>query len=55
MDTLQTGQNHFADPQLGLYYQKLSILTRGSLFDPSRLVEIVKFNLGMYNYLLPPQ
>jgi arabinofuranosyltransferase len=40
------------DANLSLYYEKLSIITRGSLFDLNRLGEIIKMNLGYYNYLI---
>jgi arabinofuranosyltransferase len=52
--TLQTGQNHLVDPNTAAYYDKLSILTRGSLFSPPRLLEIILMNLGWYDELIRP-
>jgi len=40
------------DPSLRAYWEHLSILTRGRLFSPARWWEIVKFNLGCYDYLI---
>lgn len=40
------------DANLSLYYEKLSFITRGPLFDLNRLGEIIKMNLGFYNYLI---
>jgi arabinofuranosyltransferase len=34
------------------YNRHLKILTQGSLFSKDRLLEIIRFNLGDYNYLL---
>ncbi len=48
LESLTQGQNHLSDPDLALYYDKLSILTRGDLFDLDRLGEIVRFNTGAY-------
>ncbi len=53
LDTLNTGQMHIANPNLALYYQKLSDVITGPLWDWNRLVEIWKFNTGQYDYLLP--
>ncbi len=51
-----TTQDHFinkiTDPNLHLYYDKLSILIYDDLYTPGRLQEILNFNLGKYNYLL---
>lgn len=50
--TLQLGQNMLQDPDLALYYDKLSIITRGSLTSPRRLLEIWKMNTGQYDHLI---
>lgn len=52
VETLATGQNQIADPNLALYYDKLAFLIRGDLFDPQRWVEIWKFNTGAYDAAL---
>ena len=50
-ETLKKGRNCIRDPELAKFYDKLSILTRGELFDTSRLIEVLKMNLGMYDHL----
>ena len=52
VETLDTGRNCLADPDLAAYYDKLALVTRGRLFDPQRLLTIVKLNLGSYDELL---
>jgi hypothetical protein len=52
METLRSGENRMTDPDLALYYDKLSLITRGDLFDPERLVAIWKMNTGQYDHLI---
>lgn len=52
LDTLSTGKNLIRDPNLALYYEKLSLIIRGPLLAPERLAEILRFNLGLYNRYL---
>lgn len=52
--TLETGKNTLKDGDLAAYYDKLSLITRGPLFSKTRLLEILKMNLGMYNDLIHP-
>ncbi len=52
IETLKTGDDHIQDPNLAAYYDKLSLITRGNLFDPQRLLTIWQFNTGSYDYLL---
>jgi len=52
METLQSGENVIEDKCLAKYYDKLSIITRGDLFDANRIQEIWKMNTGQYDYLL---
>lgn len=52
VETLRTGRNCLADPNLAEYYDKLELVTRGPLFDPQRLRAIVELNLGSYDHLL---
>ncbi len=51
VETLMAGQNQIADPDLALFYDKLSLITRGPLFAPERLRTIVAMNLGRYDHL----
>jgi hypothetical protein len=53
LDTLNSGQLRLANPNLALYYQKLSFVTTGPLWNWDRLVEIWKFNTGQYDDLVP--
>ncbi len=48
LETLASGENHIADPNLAYYYDKLSLIIRGPLFAPERLGEIWRFNTGAY-------
>lgn len=52
IETLKAGRSQIQDPDLARYYAKLSLISRGNLFDLTRLVTIVKMNLGQYDYLL---
>jgi arabinofuranosyltransferase len=36
-----------ADPELAAYWAKLELVTRGPIFDGARLLEVLRFNLGM--------
>ncbi len=47
--TLETGQNQIEDQNLALYYDKLSLVTRGPLFSFKRIKEVWKFNLQVYD------
>ncbi len=53
-ETIQSGfsENLIEDPNLNLYYEKLSILTRGDLFATGRIQEIIRFNTGYYDPLI---
>ncbi len=50
--TLQAGENHFRDENLGEYYEKLRVITRGKLFDWSRWLTIWNMNTGSYAHLI---
>lgn len=50
--TLETGKNALKDSDLAIYYTKLTLIIRGPLLSKSRLLEIIKINLGMYNDLI---
>ncbi len=53
-ETVQSGftKNLIENPDLHLYYEKMSILTRGELVSLGRLREIIRFNLGYYDPLV---
>lgn len=51
-ETLETKENMIENPDLALYFEKLSILTSGPKKDWSRFIEIWKFNTGQYDYLI---
>ena len=50
--TLASGQNLLRDRSLSAYFDRLNHVTRGDLFDPSRIGEIIRFNLGTHDHLL---
>ena len=52
LETLENGSIAIRDPNLATYYEKLTIVTQGKLFDANRLVEIWRFNTGYYQPLL---
>jgi len=52
LQSLMLQENKLEDAQLREYYDKLLLITRGSLSDPRRLVEIWKMNTGQYEYLI---
>jgi arabinofuranosyltransferase len=51
-ETLQTGTMKIIDPDLAIFYQKLSFVITGPLWNGERIGEIIKFNAGQYDYLL---
>lgn len=59
LETLFSGQNMIKDDGVADYYDKLSFIVRGNLYNWRRLVEIIKFNFGAYDDLiesyLPPE
>lgn len=52
IETLESGENQIADPNLSLYYSKLQVLISGPIWNWDRIMEIWKFNTGQYDYLL---
>jgi arabinofuranosyltransferase len=52
IDTLYSGENKIKDKHLALYYDKISVITRGQLFSLRRLKEIWLMNWGYYNHLV---
>lgn len=52
LETLETGETLIEDPHLAQYYQKLSYVISGPLWEKQRLIEILKFNTRQYDYLI---
>jgi arabinofuranosyltransferase len=52
VETLATGTNQIRDPNVAAYYDKLSFVIKGPLWDWSRWVEIWNWNTGKYDDLL---
>jgi arabinofuranosyltransferase len=52
LETIKTGKNKISNPGLAKYYEKLSIIIKGELWDFNRLKEIWNFNIGKYDHLL---
>jgi arabinofuranosyltransferase len=48
----ETGDLSAMDEPLGLYYQKLRLITSGGLWDAERLKAILEFQLGRYDHWL---
>ncbi len=53
IETLQSGQNQIADPQIAAYYDQLTLLIRGPLWTWPRFQAIWRLNTGYYDHLLP--
>jgi len=51
-ETLASGTNQIQDANITLYYDKLSFIMKGPLWDWNRLVEIWNLNTGKYDYLI---
>ncbi len=52
VETLKSDENLILNPDLKLFYDKLTTITRGNIFRLKRFKEILKMNLGFYNYLI---
>ncbi|MCU0520528.1 MAG: hypothetical protein MUF84_07550 [Anaerolineae bacterium] len=52
LDSLSSGGNHIVDPNLAIYYGKLSSVIRGDLWARDRLREIWYLNTGAYDRYL---
>jgi arabinofuranosyltransferase len=51
IETLLSGRNEIVDRNLASYYDKLTLITRGELFDGQRLRAIWNMNIGSSNQL----
>jgi len=52
VETLTCGENRIEDRNLAAYYDRLAFVIQGDLFDPHRLVEIWRLNVGAYDRYL---
>lgn len=53
LQTVRTGEDHFADRRIGALYQALRTVASAPLLDPARLDTIVGFHTGRYDALIP--
>lgn len=51
-ETLISGRNQIVDPALAEFYNHLTVVARGRIFDLERFIDIWKMNTGQYNFLL---
>ena len=51
-ETLSSGTNLIWDANIALYYDKLSFVVKGPLWDWGRIIEIWNLNNGKYDYLI---
>jgi arabinofuranosyltransferase len=51
-ETLESGEIEIKEPNLALYYEKLSYVISAPLWDSQRFIEIFKLNTGQYDYLI---
>ena len=52
LETLASGRIQFEDADLGRFYEHLSLILRGDLFDRERLRTILRMNRGAYDHLV---
>lgn len=52
IETISSNENVIENESLRKYYNKLSYVIKGDLFDFNRLIEIWNLNTGKYNYLI---
>jgi arabinofuranosyltransferase len=51
-ETLASGTNMIRDANIALYYDKLSYVVKGPLWDWDRLIAVWNLNTGKYDYLI---
>jgi arabinofuranosyltransferase len=54
VETVENGENRIQDPNIKAYFEKLKRINRGPLLDGGRFLEILRMNLGWYDYLVDP-
>lgn len=52
IETLSSGENVIDDKNLATYYDRLSLIIHGRLFDWNRIITIWNINRGKYNFLI---
>ncbi|HSP87572.1 MAG TPA: hypothetical protein VLN45_05530 [Ignavibacteriaceae bacterium] len=52
IETLYSEENKIKNPDLKKYYDKLSFVIKGNLFNSKRLIEVWNLNIGKYDYLI---
>lgn len=52
IESIKADENRIEDKNIALYYDKLSFVVKGDLWDWRRIVEIWNLNTGKYDYLL---
>ncbi len=52
IETLQSGENKIMDHDLAEYYDKIALITKGDLFDPKRLLAILRLTIGTYDHIV---
>ena len=51
-ETINSGTNRIADKQLARFYNHLSLIIHGPIWDLTRFKTIIKMNLGSYDHLI---
>ena len=51
-ETLESSTNMIRNADIALYYDKLSFVIKGPLWDWDRLIEVWNLNIGKYDYLI---
>lgn len=52
LETLSSDENLIQEPNLSQYYDKLSLVVRGDLWNWNRIIEIINFNIGRNQNLI---
>jgi len=52
-ETIESGINQINDAAIAAYYERLSLIVRGPMWDRRRLGAIIRMNLGAYDHWLP--
>jgi arabinofuranosyltransferase len=52
LETLETGRNTIRDSRVAMLYEKVALITRGSIWEPRRLRAIVSMGTGGYDDLM---
>jgi hypothetical protein len=52
IETLESGSNRLSDPSVAAYYDRLSLVIRGPLWDTKRLAAVWRLDTGRYDHWL---